>query len=458
MMDGRTRRAYAGGDRTGNGACLPPGGVLARPSRSRRSRGGGPVAPTPAHALGRRAPRGLHRGMQQKTHRRGVARVLVVIAALLAFVALHAIWLDRQLLNTDNWTTSSSKLLDDPAIRAQTAGYLTDQLFSNVDVQAEIASVLPPRAQALAGPAANLLRERAEVRANKLLQRPQVQQLWENANRKAHELLLRVLKNEGNLVSTQGGVVTLDLRALLEQLDAQTGLGGRVAARLPADAAQVTILQSDQLETAQDAAKILDGLPIVLVALSLLLFFAALLVSPGWRRGAVRAYGIGLVLAGIGALAVIAIAGDAVVDSLASTAAMEPAVRGVWDVYDTLLQQAAAACIFYGVVLIGGAWLAGRTTWAVSVRRFLAPYLRETALAYAAFAVLLLVVIAWWAPTPAMRNPVTAILLALLLTGGFEGLRRVPAHEFPPGAPTEAAAPIAPAPVPPAPPAAPAAG
>ena len=391
--------------------------------------------------------------MSQAPHRRGLARTFVVLASVFALLALHAIWLDRQLLNTDNWTTASSKLLDDPAIRSQTAGYLTDQLFSNVDVQSEISSALPPRAQPLAGPIANLLRERVELRANKLLQRPRVQQLWEDANRKAHELLLRVLNDEGNIVSTQGGVVTLDLRTLLEQLEAQTGVGGRVAARLPAGAAQVTILRSDQLKTAQDGAKLLDGLPIVLVVLSLLLFGAALLVSPGWRREAVRAYGIGLVVSGVAAFAIAAIAGDAIVNALATTAAAEPAVRGVWDVYDTLLLQAAGAAIFYGVVLVAGAWLAGRTTWAVSVRRFLAPYLRETALAYAVFAVLLLVVIAWWAPTPAMRNPVTAILLALLLTGGFEALRRLTAHEFPPGAPTEA--PAAPAPVPPAPPPAP---
>jgi hypothetical protein len=397
--------------------------------------------------------------MSQAPHRRGYARALVVLASVIALFALHAIWLDRQLLNTDNWTSASSKLLENPAIRKQTAGYLTDELFSNVDVQAEIASILPARAQALAGPAANLLRERVEVRANNLLTRPRVQQLWQDANRKAHELMLRVLRNEGDIVSTQGGVVTLDLKTLLQELEAQTGLGGRVAANLPANAAQITILKSDQLKTAQDATKILDGLPVVLVALSLLLFAAALLVSPGWRREAVRAYGIGLVLAGIAAFAIAAIAGDELVNALGKTAAGEQAVRGVWDVYDSLLLQAAGACIFYGVVMVGGAWLAGRTTWAVAVRRFAAPYLRETALAYAAFAVLLLVVIAWWAPTPAMRNPVTAILLALLLLGGFEGLRRVTAHEFPPGAPTEdVTAPSPTEPAPPAPPAAPATG
>ena len=369
--------------------------------------------------------------MPERPRRRGVARTLVVLASLLAFLALPAIWLDRQLLNTDNWTQASSDLLQDPAIRDQTAGYLTDQLFANVDVQAEIASALPPRAQFLAEPAASVLRERVGGLAEELLTRPRVQGLWEDANRNAHELLLRVLEGGGDIVSTQGGVVTLDLKALLEELEAQTGLGGRVGARLPDDAARLTILESDQLDTAQDAAKLLDGLPIVLVALSLLLFGVALFVSPGYRRQAVRGYGIGLVLAGVAALALGAIAGDILVDDLATTASLEPAVRGVWEVYVTLLQQAAVASIFYGVVLVVGAWLAGRTSWAVSVRRFLAPYLRETALAYGAFAVLLLVVIAWWAPTPAMRNPVTGVLLALLLVGGFEGLRRVTAREFP---------------------------
>jgi hypothetical protein len=178
-------------------------------------------------------------------------------------------------------------------------------------------------------------------------------------------------------------------------------------------------------------AKLLDGLPIVLTALSLILFGAALLTSPGWRRQCVRAYGIGLVIAGVGALALGAVAGDELVSAVAKTAAVEPAVRGVWDVYVTLLQQAATAAIFYGAIMIGGAWLAGPSSWARTVKRTLAPYLRETAIAYAALAVVLLIVIVWWAPTPAMRNPVTALLLVALLALGFEGLRRTTAREFP---------------------------
>ena len=243
-------------------------------------------------------------------------------------------------------------------------------------------------------------------------------------------------------MSTENGTVVLNLKTLLEQLEAQAGIGGRAAGALPADAAQITVLESDQLATAQDVAKLIDGLPIILIALSLALFAAALFLAPDVRRHTVRGYGIGLLAAGAGALAVVAWAGNYIVSSLSDTAATEPVVRAVWDVYDTLLIQAATATIGYGAVLVLGAWLAGPTAWAVGVRRALAPYLAQPALAYGAFAALLFIVIVWWSPTPATRNPVTALLLVALLALGFEALRRRTQREFP-GAVVTQAQPVA---------------
>ena len=111
--------------------------------------------------------------------------------------------------------------------------YLTDELYDNVDVAAQIRAALPPRAQVLAAPAAGLLRDRIELRAAQALELPKVQALWENANRAAHKTLLKVLDGGGSVVSTEGGVVVLDLKTLLEDLEARSGVGGRVAAALP---------------------------------------------------------------------------------------------------------------------------------------------------------------------------------------------------------------------------------
>jgi hypothetical protein len=363
--------------------------------------------------------------------RRVTASVLVVVASLLAFLAIFAIWANRQFLNTDNWTTTSSKLLESPAVRTQVADYLVDQLYANVDVNSEIRAALPDRLKPLAGPAAGGLRSLVQQATNELLQRPRAQLAWQRANRQAHLLLLQALEGGGPALSTTGGRVVLDLHGLLSQTQERVGVGGTLAGKLEPGAVQIELLRSDQLKGAQDAFRILKSLPIVLVGLSLILFAVALWIVPGRRRRVVRGYGIGFVAAGAGALAAASLIGDEVVSSLASTQAVEPAIRETWTIATGLLRQAASATIFYGAVMVVGAWLAGPMSWAVAARRGLAPYLREPAIAYGALAVVLAVVVLWWAPTPAMHNPITALLLVALSAVGVEGLRRQAAREFP---------------------------
>ena len=128
---------------------------------------------------------------------RWLSAVLVVVASVLAFAAVLAVWIDRQVLDTDNWATASSELLEIPAVRNRTAAYLADKAYEESDIEGQIASVLPPRLQPLAAPAAGFLRDRLEKRAREALARPEVQQLWEDANRTAHQRLLDALENEG---------------------------------------------------------------------------------------------------------------------------------------------------------------------------------------------------------------------------------------------------------------------
>src|SRR5215211_5107194 len=158
---------------------------------------------------------------QQPVRRRWIALTLVVLASILAFLAIHSLWANRQLLNTENWTATSSKLLEKPVIRDRVAGFLVDELYANVDVKGELEAALPERAKPLAGPVAGALRPVAERGARELLARPRGQQAWEAANRAAHLLLLRVLDGGGRTLSTQNGVVVLDLKQLLREMEAR---------------------------------------------------------------------------------------------------------------------------------------------------------------------------------------------------------------------------------------------
>src|SRR5689334_13560658 len=93
---------------------------------------------------------------------RFAATVLVVLGTICAVFAVAAIWVNRQALDTNNWTKASSQLLQDNAIRTQLSAFLVDQLYSNVDVAGEIRTALPAQAQPLAGPAAGALRNVAQ--------------------------------------------------------------------------------------------------------------------------------------------------------------------------------------------------------------------------------------------------------------------------------------------------------
>jgi hypothetical protein len=347
---------------------------------------------------------------------------LVVLATVFAYLSILGLWANRQFLNTDNWAKTSSALLQRQAVRQQVAGFMVDQLYARVNIQGEIANALPPPAKALAGPAAGGLRNALETGIDKLLQRPRVQQLWENANRAAHRQLLAAISGGGKAVSTNGGVVTLNLGAVVAGVASRVGLGN-VAGKIPPDAARITILRSKQLDAIQSALDALRGATLVLVLLTVLLLVAAVAVAQGRRREALRSAGFGLVVAGILALLTRYFAGSAVADALATTAAVRPAVADTWSVATSLLVQAAEACIAYGVVVVVAAWLAGPTRWATSTRRFLTPYLDDARIAYGALlAVLLLIVI--WSPTPATRKPLGILILALLLGFGIEVLRR----------------------------------
>ena len=264
--------------------------------------------------------------------RRILAIGLIAVATVVLLLAIFAIWLNRQALNTDNWAKTSSELLEQPVIQERVATRLTDELFESVDVAAALATILPPRAEPLAGPAANALRDQVEKRAAKALQRPDVQQLWVDANAAAHAQLLDVLDGGGTTVQTANGEVTLNLKDLLAKLQESVGVGGRLRKVLPASATEIRLFQSGELSTAQDVVRVLRPLPIVLLVISLALFAIALAIAPGWRRRGVRALGFGLILAGAGALLIRSVAGDAFVNSLASTAAAEPALtRGLDD-------------------------------------------------------------------------------------------------------------------------------
>jgi putative oligomerization/nucleic acid binding protein len=362
--------------------------------------------------------------------RRALPMTLVVLASVLAFVSVFAVWAKRQLLETDTWTNTSSQLLQNQDIRDAVSEYLVTQLYANVNVEGQIKKALPPNLKPIAGPASGGLRELALRISEQALAQPKVQGLWVDANRTAHEQFLAVIDNKNQAVSTSGGNVVLNLGTILTQVANQVGVGGSLASKLPPDAAQIQIMRSDDLAAVQTGVRILRTLAWLLAALALALYGLAIYLAGARRRETLRAVGIAFAAVGILVLFAHGIAGNYVVGALTTTATSEPAAQAAWSIGTTQLVEIAQSLIAYGVVIVIAAWLAGPTSSATWIRRGLTPYFRQPRFAYSALA-LLLILIFWWGPIDGTRRLIPSLALIALLALGLEVLRRQMIREFP---------------------------
>ncbi len=359
-------------------------------------------------------------------------RAILALAAVLSVAAIFAVWANRQLLDSGYWTRTNTKLLESQPIQDQLSAYLTEQLYANVDLTGELESGLPKQLKPLAGPATSGLRTVVEKGVVIALQTAQVQQLWRAANELAHKQFVELIENKGKVVRTPGGgAVVLDLRPIVANLANRFGAPKSAIEKLRGAVGEITVLRSKKLETAQGAARGLRDLAIVLPATVLLLFALALGLTGGRRSRTLVTIGLVAVGAGLATLIIRSISGNQVVNALASTEAVRPAAHAAWSIATSLLADIAGATIFIGALIVLAGLLAGRSAWASSARRALAPYLRDRpALTFSTAAVALLIVFLW-GPIAATQKITGILVITVLSLFGVEMFRRQTAMEFP---------------------------
>ena len=352
--------------------------------------------------------------------RRALVWSILSLALVLLLISSLTVWAKRQALQTDRWVATSDQLLQNEQIRNAAAQEMVNALFAQTDIEQRVSATLPPNLKPLAGPAVGLVRQAAVPAAEELLARPFVQQLWEEANRLAHQKLMAILEgNQGKALTTANGDVTLDLHPLVLQLASRLGL----SADIPPSAGVITIMHSDQLQKAENAVKFIKFFSVFMVIVVLALFVLAIYLAGGFRREALRFAALGLVLVGILVLAARRVAGAAIVDQLTSPSTHDVGYA-VWIIATSLLKSIALALIGYGLVLLLGVWFAGRTRWAVAARTRVAPYVRDHAAAVWVGTAALFLLLLIWSPIEATRQFWGILGIAASIIVGVEALRR----------------------------------
>ncbi len=365
---------------------------------------------------------------------------LLGLATILLFVSSLTVWSKRQLLDDQAWADTSSQLLANDEVRGAIAQKLSDALFARVDVEAQLRERLPPRSQGVASAlAATLQNTVGPAAADRLLQRPRVQTLWENANKRAHAAVLRVLEGKelgknGN-ISTANGEVTLDLRPAIKRLATRLGVEDKLKANADPTAGQLVIMKSDQLSAAQTAVKILKALSSLLVIVVVALYALAIYLARGRRRLLLGATGATLVLIGLVIASLRRFVGTAVVDSLVKTEANKHPVSVIWGLETSVLRDIAVILVVYGVLVLLATALAGPNRGAVAVRRWLAPSFRDHPVVVWTAALFLFLILLAWGPSAGGRQLLGVLLLAATTAVAIEALRRQTLREFPEDSP-----------------------
>jgi hypothetical protein len=145
------------------------------------------------------------------------ARVLTLVAILLALVGMVAFYVEHTALDEDGFEAISRQMIENDEIRTQIAAKSVDTLFENVDVEAAIAERLPPAQQRLAPVLAGLARSGADRAADAALERPRVQTVWVETTTATQRQLVRLLDDDTTFIQTEGGAVVLDLRPIVDR-------------------------------------------------------------------------------------------------------------------------------------------------------------------------------------------------------------------------------------------------
>jgi hypothetical protein len=301
--------------------------------------------------------------------RRILVAVLVVIGCVLAPISVIGLWARNTLLDTNQYVDTVGPLARDPAIQQALSERVSRRLVESVDIEREIVDAFP-RAESIAPSIAAGFETFVREATLRIAQTERFQDLWENANRRAHAQLLAVLEGEGTeTVETRDGKVVINVSGLTDLVKDRLGDRGvtlfeRAEKELPQE---FVLFDSEQLTKAQTGVRILRRVTYALPILTLLAFAVAIALSPNRRRTLLRA-ALGLAFGMALLLIVFSMGRNFYLDAIENAGRSRDASAAAYDQVLGFLRLSLRTLFVVGLVVALGAWIAGPGRLATRIR------------------------------------------------------------------------------------------
>lgn len=307
-----------------------------------------------------------------------LASVLVVLSVVVWMFAAVGVYARTELLDTDRYVETVAPLARDPVVQQAVADRLTDELVTRLDLAALLQQLVdsleaqgaPEALDGLVGPVTNGIRSFVHTQVRAVLASDQFAQVWDAANRVAHDELDAVLTtgqgrflmiDEDTLYLDLGGIITVVKQRLVDA-------GLSLVERLPDFTITVPLVASAEIPKLQRWTRLLNAAAWVLPLAALALLAAAVAAAPNRRRALL----IGAAGFGIGMLALIAAVAAArgyYLDHLPPTVRSADAAATIYDTLLRFLVTAAQTLTVIAAIVVIGCWLVGPGRLATAARR-----------------------------------------------------------------------------------------
>jgi hypothetical protein len=277
-------------------------------------------------------------------------------------------WAQAQIEDTDRYVATVGPLAENPEVQAYVAAALTETLYELLRVDELLDETLPDELARLAPVIGPAIRGTIGDAANRFTSSPAFVRLWEDANRAAHTIIRGVLTGDSEVTDLEGGQLTLDLNALLTELQARLVESGvTIVAGLDLSGVDrsIVLIEGEQLESIAEARTMLG----LLNTFSWLLFIATIAAAVGSvlvasdRARAVRRLGVGVALSMVLVAIGLSIARRAFLEAI-SGGLPRPVAAGFFDAVASSMRTGFRATFVIGLLLALLVLIAGRSDFA----------------------------------------------------------------------------------------------
>src|SRR5262249_54389597 len=189
-----------------------------------------------------------------RPHRRLVWS-LVVFASIVLIVSMIANWVQTELLSKGQLSNQTEQILKNKDVQEQLSIFAVDQLYADINVQAQIQQKLPSAVAPLAVPLTTATRQLATNVAQRALTSPHVQGLVSTAVDRAQSQFVDLVENKDKFVSTEGGVVTFEYGSVVADLASRIGVNPSTISKVQSLIQQYSTELKQRLNSAQSHLK-----------------------------------------------------------------------------------------------------------------------------------------------------------------------------------------------------------